>query len=142
MNQLSIETLSKTTEIELYKDNILIKRLDLDLSLNINTLRTMMRDEMGPLDWFFTKDNNEITRDEELIRDCYYIFNYSDNRITTTSIPLTIPTPFDNLNIQDMTVTTLDLEDANSLLFIGVTADWLLTGGWDSMLTVINRATN
>ena len=99
MNQLSIETLSKTTEIELYKDNILIKRLDLDLSLNINTLRTMMRDEMGPLDWFFTKDNNEITRDEELIRDCYYIFNYSDNRITTTSIPLTIPTPFDNLNI-------------------------------------------
>ena len=142
MSQLFVETLSKTTEIEIYKDNIIIKRLDLDLSINLNTLRTIIRDEMGSLDWFFTKDNNEITRDEELIRDCYYIFNYSDNRITTTSIPLTVPSPFDNLNIQDMTVTTVDLEDANLLQFIGVTADWLLTGGEDKMLTVINRATN
>ena len=70
MSRLFIETLRKTTEIEIYKDNILIKRLDLDLSINLNTLRTIMIDEMGPLDWFFTKDNNEITRDEELIQDC------------------------------------------------------------------------
>ena len=67
---MCIKVANKTTEIEIYKDNILIKRLDLDLSINLNTLRTMMRDEMGPLDWFFTKDNNEITRDEELIQDC------------------------------------------------------------------------
>ena len=41
-----------------------------------------------------------------------------------------------------MSVSTVDLEDANLLQFIGVTADWLLTGGEDKMLTVINRATN
>ena len=41
-----------------------------------------------------------------------------------------------------MTVTTVDLEDENILRFIGVTADWLLTGGRNSMLTVINRVTN
>ena len=63
MSQLFVETLSKTTEIEIYKDNIIIKRLDLDLSINLNTLRTMMKDEMGLFDWFFTKENNEITRE-------------------------------------------------------------------------------
>ena len=31
-NQVLIKTLSKTTETEIYKDNILMKRLDLDLS--------------------------------------------------------------------------------------------------------------
>ena len=67
---MCIKVANKTTEIEIYKDNILIKRLDLDLSINLNTLRTMMKDEMGLFDWFFTKDNNEITRDEELIQDC------------------------------------------------------------------------
>ena len=41
-----------------------------------------------------------------------------------------------------MKVDTVDLEDGKFLWFIGVTADWLLTGGHDEMLTVINRATN
>ena len=39
-------------------------------------------------------------------------------------------------------MTDVHLEDANKLFLIGVTADWLLTGGFDKMLTVINRATN
>ena len=48
----------------------------------------------------------------------------------------------EDLCIKEMAVTTVDLEDAAQLHFIGVTADCLLTGGEDSMLTVINRATN
>ena len=62
---MCIKATSKTTEIEIYKDNILIKRLDLDLSINLNTLRTMIIEEMGPLDYLFTKANIEITKDDE-----------------------------------------------------------------------------
>ena len=48
----------------------------------------------------------------------------------------------EDLCIKEMAVTTVDLEYAPHLSFIGVTADWLLTGGYDEMLTVINRAAN
>ena len=151
-----IPTSTSTTETEIFKENILVKRLDLDLRINLISLRTILVNEMGPLEWLFIQKGIKIARDQEKILACSDIFDQNKNRINTAivvvEVPILPPLPLPNLDhcpirmedlyIPGMKVNTVDLEDENGLLFIGVTADWLLTGGCDKMLTVINRATN
>ena len=50
----------------------------------------------------------------------------------------------DKLEINKKSVTTVKLANANRLNFITSSADgkWLFTGGWDSILSVIDRQSN